>query len=138
MTVVFWGGTRHNIIIKNERKLFYGIHPELFQVPEVAQSDHRVQRDFDRAAVYSDAADVGGRYLLCGGHSAAGLRHCGGGELSGLAAAVRVVRAGVWHRAALLAGMLFSTSFGFLVIMLLGRPFTYTLNELLPDRKSVV
>ena len=32
----------------------------------------------------------------------------------------------------LLAGMLFSTSFGFLVIMLLGRPFTYTLNELLP------
>ena len=57
MTVVFWGGTRHNImhniIIKNERKLFYGIHPELFQVPEVAQSDHRVQRDFDRAAVYS-------------------------------------------------------------------------------------
>ena len=100
MTVVFWGRARHNIIIKNERKLFYGIHPELFQVPEVAQSDHRVQRDFDRAAVYSDAADVGGRYLLCGGHSAAGLRHCGGGELSGLGAAVRVVRAGVWHRAA--------------------------------------
>ena len=53
MTVVFWGGTRHNIIIKNERKLFYGIYPELFQVPEVAQSDHRVQCDFDRAAVYS-------------------------------------------------------------------------------------
>ena len=40
-------------------RLFYGIHPELFQVPEVAQSDHRVQCDFDRAAVYSDAADVG-------------------------------------------------------------------------------